>query len=150
MSDNIYEDFIRRVTSDDDMMWSCFRTCQNSTYSAINTKHALVVVFRVVHPEQYGVNLHKTGITEFRPFRTEFDITKHPHWFEIEVIDHAFRWGRKKIFSMEAGKRNSYYQFCREIFLRLRTKAHIVSKERPFDSRLAGVRSALEDILEEK
>ncbi len=143
MSSNLYVDFINTVMQGP-QLWSCYVTTGGRTYSSINSKHSLIVTFRLRHPD----SVSKGRYVGARHWSEAFDIQRHLHWFELTVEDPAFRWGRRRIFELKAEKSDAFYDFMKEHHKTLQLKAHIVSKERPFDSRMAGIREAIMDLTE--
>lgn len=135
---NIYTDFLDHVMSDD-LIWSCFSTDKSRLYSAINPRDLLLINFRLNTPEKWRVD----GKVVYRGYRVPLDVDKHHHYYQVEVRDPAFRWGRRRILDISADKHDPLYEFLGEHYRKLELKAHHVSKERPFDSRLSGVREAL-------
>ena len=143
MPKNPYEEFIEAVISEDGMLWACWATSQTRTYTAINATHRLVVKLRLLHPE---MSKRYPGGWSWR--RSEpFDVSKHYHRYEFECTDPAFRWGRSKVLFIQARPGHPFYEYLKGIHTNLRTKAHLVTQERPFDTRLDAVRDALEDII---
>lgn len=142
MPDNLYEDFVTHVTTGD-LLWSCYKTEHCDSFSVINPRERLLIAFRLWHPR----GPHPRVKREFwRDFRESFQIDKHVHWFDIKITDPAFRWGRKVIFEAEVWPHDLFYEFYRELYNRVRTTANIVSKERSFNSRLSGLKEAMEEI----
>lgn len=135
---NIYTDFLDRVMSDD-LLWSCFSTYKSRLYSAINPTDRLLINFWLNTP----VKWREDGELTRRKFGVPFDMDKHYHYYQVVVHDPAFRWGRRRIMEISADKHSPLYEFLKEHHRKLEPKAHHVSKERPFDSRLSGVREAL-------
>lgn len=143
-NDDVYSKFIDHIMSTS-MLWSCFATVRSSNYSwvysAINSEKALIVILKLIVPCQ--VIGKKSDIMKWR---TQFDRNKHKHFYAFEVQDLAYRWGRKRILDISAEPGDYFYKkFCDYQGI-LDVKANMVSKERPFDSRVSGIREALESM----
>ncbi len=147
MSPNLYEEFMRMVVSPN-LLWACYSTDNFHTYSAVNPEHLLVVTFRLLHPSR-DIRRYR-NVRGVRNFRERFDIATHFHFYNVTVDDPAFRWGRKRVLDVDAAPDDAFYEFLAGLHKQIQKKAHMISKERPFDSRMSGLRDALEDIVNKR
>jgi hypothetical protein len=148
MSLNLYEEFMKMVVSPN-LIWACYSTNNYHTYSAVNPEHLLVVTFRLLHPST-DRGRYRNVSWGARRFRETFDIATHFHFYNVTVDDPAFRWGRKRVLDIEAAPDDAFYGFLADLHKQIQKKAHMISKERPFDSRMSGLRDALEDIVNKR
>lgn len=147
MSFNLYEEFIKMVVSPN-LMWACYSTNDYHTYTAVNPEHLLVVTFRFSHPS--SDRRPYRNVKGARSWNEQFDINTHFHFYTITVDDPAFRWGRKRVLDIDAKPNDAFYEKLKDLHKEIQKVAHMISKERPFDSRMSGLRDALEDIVNKR